>query len=241
MINVVTIFRFGNIDELKLTVKSILRQSENDFTVWFILSNAGQSDVRTLQKIIGSQFRFKLVLNEDTSLYNAMNIALEKITDGWLFFLNGGDEFHSDSSLYNLNSFKNDTYPVIFSTIQRYGDDRYVRPPSPKAPAHQGFLVKRELVDDTKFLESLPISADYEWMMHLIDKHRYSCQNLIIAQFALGGVSNAPSLNTIWIRFQSQGIQRALVEFIKFLLCVSLGPTLYYRFLLRKYRLKEYQ
>jgi len=237
MINVVTIFNFGNIDELKLTVKSILRQSESEFIVWFILSNAGQEDVRTIKKLIGSQFSFKLVLNQDTSLYNAMNIALEKITDGWLFFLNGGDEFYSDCSLRYLNRCKSDGHPVIFSTIQQYGDDRYLRLPNPKAPAHQGFLVKRELVATTKFQENLTISADQDWMLRLIADHHYSCQKFTIAQFALGGVSNYPSLYSIWVRFESQGTRRGLIELVKILLRFSLGSALYYRFLLRKSRL----
>ena len=237
MINIVTIFRFGNIEELRSTVKSILLQSESEFKVWFILSNAGHEDIQTLKKLIGSHFSFKLVINKDTSLYNAMNIALEEITNGWLFFLNGGDKFYCEDSLRFLNRFKSDVHPVIFSTIQQYGGDRYLRLSDPKAPAHQGFLVKRELVADAKFQESLPISADHNWMISLIDDHQHICQKPIIAQFALGGLSNNPSFHSVWVRFQSQGTRRGLVELAKFLLRVSLGSALYYRILLRKSRL----
>ena len=232
MLNIVTVFRFGHDEELGRTVESLVEQRQVDFKVFFVLSNAKPQNISMLEAAINNKFRYHLTINQDTSLYNAMNIALSAIPAGWVYFLNGGDLFFSTESASVLHNNKSALHPVLFSTIQSYDNDKYMRPPSPRSPAHQGFLVNIELVGDITFCENLEIAADHYWMQSLIAKYGCELKKLPIAEFSLGGISNYPSYASIKSRLASQGFTRAALESLKFSLRKVVGDRLYYRIVL---------
>lgn len=232
MLNIVTVFRFGHDEELGRTVESLVQQRYADFKVFFVLSNAKPQNISVLEAAIDKKFPYHLTVNQDISLYNAMNIALSVSSSGWVFFLNGGDVFFSDESTAVLDAHKSDLHPVLFSTIQSYDNDKYMRPPSPRGPAHQGFLVNLEQVGDLRFCENLKIAADHYWMQALIATNGCEVVSVPIAEFRLGGISNYPSYFSIKSRLASQGINRAALELFKFGLRTAVGDRLYYRVVL---------
>lgn len=232
MLKIVTVFRFGHDEELGRTVESLIQQRHADFKVLFILSNAKPQNISVLETAINSRFSYSLTVNQDTSLYNAMNIALGLIPEGWIYFLNGGDVFSSERSTALLDAYKSNSHPILFSTIQTYENDKYMRPPSARGPAHQGFLVNRKQVGTLTFCENLKIAADHYWMLKLIQTHGCELQSVPIAEFHLGGISNYPSWTSIKSRLASQGFTRAALELFKFSLRKVVGTRLYYRIVL---------
>ena len=241
MINIVTIFRFGIIKELENTIDSLLSQKNAKFNVIFVLSEATDADILWLKKKLNKQFYYKLIINKDKSLYNAMNIALHTVKEGEIFFLNGGDAFCHSSSAANLLKSCSKDRPTIFSTIQTYKDDRYLREASSSNPAHQGFLINTSLIGDLAFNENLSIAADHYWMLELIERYGCYLSNETIAEFHLGGLSNHPCLKSIKARYRTQGIFRALKETLKFILISFLGPKNYYRLLLGAPKKREHK
>ena len=232
MLTIVTVYRFGSIDELDLTISSILAQTETELSVFFILSGATNEAVDWLNDRLCGRIEYSMIVNKDASLYNAMNIGLASVKEGGLFFLNGGDEFYDNKSALLLSGYTGRECAVLFSTLQIYKKYKYLRLPDCDHPAHQGFFIERHLVESYEFDENLPIAADHYWMKRLIDLHGYEIDNTIVSQFALGGISNYPSLNSIRVRYGSQGFNRALKEALKFILVVTLGGKLYYKLLL---------
>ena len=232
MLNIITVYRFGSIDDLDLTISSILAQSEMEISVFFILSNASTEDTDWLNGRLCGRIQYSMIVNKDTSLYNAMNLGLASVKEGGLFFLNGGDEFYNSESASLLAEYAGRECPVLFSTLQIYKKHKYLRSPNCDYPAHQGFFIERNLVESFEFDENLTIAADHYWMKRFIEVHGYEINQMIISQFVLGGVSNYPSLKSIRARYRSQGFNRAFREGLKYMLAKILGGTLYYKFLL---------
>ena len=131
MLNIITVFRYGESQDLIPTIESLIQQRHKAFKVWFILSNAKPEDISIIAAMVGTEFAYHITENQDTSLYNAMNLALKLIPSGWVFFLNGGDILFSNESVSHLDANKSEKRPVLFSTIQSFGNDKYARLPSP--------------------------------------------------------------------------------------------------------------
>lgn len=232
MLNIITVYRFGSLEELDLTVSSMLTQVDKGFKVLFVLSNANEKHVHWLTQRLQDQISYKSIVNEDNSLYNAMNIALRLIEDGTIYFLNGGDAFYNSRSVSVINQIDVRNQPALFATLQSYKSQYYLRRPSQKFPAHQGFVVSRELIGSLEFNESLSIAADHYWMTHILSKHGCLTSAEVISQFTLGGISNYPSRKSVYARFKTQGIFRASKELLKVALLTVLGASLYYRLIL---------
>lgn len=232
MLNVITVYRFGSLEELELTVSSMLTQVDKVFKVLFVLSNANEKHVGWLTRRLRGQISYKLIVNEDNSLYNAMNKALRLIEEGTIFYLNGGDTFYDARSVSVINQIDLRYQPALFATLQSYQSQHYLRRPNPNFPAHQGFVVSRGLIGPLEFDESLSIAADHYWMTQIVNKYGCLISAELISRFTLGGISNYPSRKSVYARFKTQGILRATKELIKVALLTALGASLYYRFIL---------
>lgn len=232
MLNVITVYRFGRVEELDQTVSSMLTQVDKDFKVLFVLSNANEKHAHWLTHRLRGQISYKSIVNEDNSLYNAMNRALGLIEDGTIFFLNGGDAFYNARSISAINQIDVRNQPALFATLQSYKSQHYLRRPSQNFPAHQGFVVSRELIGSLEFNESLSIAADHYWMTQIINKYGCLTSAKVISRFTLGGISNYPSRKSVYARFKTQGIFRAIKELLKVALLTTLGGALYYRLIL---------
>ncbi|MBE0508158.1 MAG: glycosyltransferase [Marinospirillum sp.] len=216
-------------DALVRTLESIDEQSYREFSNVVVVSKCAEPETKDYH----AAYR-KFVLNEDSSIYNAMNIGLQSAEGDYVLFLNAGDTFHDDNSLSLALDELNDTKCYAFRTNQIWNDAVYVRPPDgkldqlKKSPAHQGFFVP--LCTKTPFFdEKHLIDADSRWMQQCIALFDMQVCDKFLSNFYLGGVSNYPTLNTVVLRYRSQGLIRALKEIVKFLIRKLMGDRLYYR------------
>ncbi len=175
----------------------------------------------------------QIICNSDNGLYNAMNIGIGKATGDHIYFLNGGDEFYDELSLQNILGAKSNGKISMFRVAQEYSDWKYIRPGINKCGAlrssysHQGFVAPLDSKTPV-YDENLKINADSDWMDKCKDIYEHSCHNIIIANFDLGGISNNPSLKTVWIRLESNGALRGVIEFLKLIASKILGLKMYY-------------
>lgn len=242
MINIVTIFHFGETNDLMRTINSLNQQNNTDFHVWFVLANASSTDILFISK--HCDFSYSLTVNSDSGLYNAMNIAIDQIQTGLVYFLNGGDELYNANSLSIIAHKSDRSRCNWFSTIQTFENDVYLRKASLSKdgsyfPAHQGFVVERRLISDERFKESLRIASDHFFMSELHNRVGTVMHSDIVANMLLGGISNRPSWKTVQIRFSTQGRYRAFKELIKLFLRLTVSDKRYYRVILRKWRLSN--
>lgn len=236
ILSVVTIFKFGSISELDVTVSSVRNQGCTDVEHILVLSDVVDED------FIYCRFNNsnnKLILNNDSSLYNAMNIGLQIATGDYIIFLNGGDSFFDCNSVKNILNLAKPTRCLAFRSLQYFDSSSFVRPSIANLcdlrlfPAHQAFIAPLPAAKSVLFDEERLISADFVWMNILISKYGIYISPLIISRFALGGISNFPTVKTVALKFQEIGTMSGLSELIKLLIRVLLGPKKFYKIILQ--------
>ncbi len=239
MITIVTV-GFKNIDEINRTCDSIDNQ-EGVFDIENILVISGikEEDIIFLTRDKKKYYR-KFIINQDKSIYHAMNIGISAAHGSFIFFLNAGDCFAEKDILRKIVFLiKKEKKCYLFRTMQIWGNDIYVRPSIDNLdtlscnPAHQGFFAP--LDDDTpRFREDRHIDADSIWMKSCMNIYGFQICPEVISKFYLGGVSNYPTIGTIYKRFKNQGIVFGMKEFVKFIIRVSfINDKIYYRFTMR--------
>lgn len=233
MLSIVTVFKMGDLVDLDRTISSVENQSNTNYE--HIIVASGISDhIFFMDKY--KKFNRRIVINKDRSLYDAMNLGLNLACGNSIIYMNAGDEFYDRSSIQLIENHFVEEKCFAFRTIQYLSDDIYVRPSIAnmenlkKYPAHQGFIAPLPLAKSLIFDGSrYPIGADLVWMLKLISHYGVEISELILAKFALGGISNNPSIKTISLKKIEFGPVASLIECIKYLLKMIVGLHLYYR------------
>lgn len=161
-------------DKLTRTVESILGQTHRDLEI--IIKDGGSSD-GSLQGL-PEDARIRVVVQRDAGIYDAMNQAVRYAQGEYLFFLNCGDRFYTESVLEEVweqirqaDGAVQEGAPAIY-----YGNIREERTgalvqsnPSMddfgcyrNVPCHQACFYHRELLILRGFDLSYRVRADYE-------------------------------------------------------------------------------
>ncbi|EKO3707921.1 glycosyltransferase [Vibrio metschnikovii] len=186
------------------TLKS-LPDTIGDVEYELIIKDGASSD-NTLNGIEENlpNIKCKVVSSNDSGIYNAMNIAIELISDDsdYTIFMNSGDTFTDDAFklMENLRPNQSDviTFPIAsvdeagFKVkIRSMGDSSklMLRPYIP----HQSTLVRSTLLKEHYFDERFRILADYDLFCRLYNAgHSFEYVNSQpLALFLQGGVSSA--------------------------------------------------
>ena len=101
-LSIITI-NFNNTDGLRATIKSVKNQSFRDYE-WIVIDGGSVDGSRQLIEENKSQFSY-WVSEPDNGIYNAMNKGLLRANGEYVFFLNSGDAFASDSALQEVSPF----------------------------------------------------------------------------------------------------------------------------------------
>lgn len=203
---------YNNKDTISDTIESVLNQTYQDIEYIVIdgLSSDGTLDViNHYEKRIS-----KVVSEEDSGIYDAMNKGISISTGEVIGFINADDMLHSSQCIEKIMHLFNDGFDVV------YGDIIYVdRNDSLKLlrywkagsfdknkyrygwmTPHLSTYIKREVYEkndgfDTRF----KIAADYELMLRFLYKNNLKVKYLpeVIAKMRAGGVSNSSFLNII--------------------------------------------
>ena len=226
----------GALDELFLTLKSIDSQIQAPFQNVVVASNIDDEKKSLIDKNYQKRYR-KFIFNQDTSLYNAMNIGVRAANGTNVIFINSGDLLFSNESVTKVNRVLDlrGEKCNAFRIVQCFEDEIYVRPGvnNLKNWAHSGFVspLPNEKHERIMFDESKPISADSYWMRACQKEYGLETHLDIITNFKLGGVSSNPSFKTIRIRKNYDSLRGFLSEMIKFVLIKLLGKVKYYIFI----------
>jgi len=242
-LSVITVFKIGQLFELENTVSSVRSQTVPPHE--HILVVSGVNNPVDFEIKFANNFT-KLIINKDLSIYNAMNIGLARSTGDALIFLNGGDCFVDCTSIEKIIKNYVSGRCLAMRAVQVYADDFYVRPALrrlsdlKKWPNHQAFIAAGVPARQVKFDELKTISSDMEWMRGLIDRCGVKLNHEVISKFALGGISNMPTISTTKARLLEGGYFQAFLEFVKFIIRVLFGKKNYYRIVLSYKNDKSY-
>ena len=217
---------------LRDTLDSILRQTYQDYEV-IIQDGMSTDDTLAIARSYESRFggRLKIFSEKDNGLYDAMNRGIGHAAGDVVGILNS-DDFYAD----------NDVLRIIHDTMEHgqvdcvYGNLKYVLQGDTSVvvrhwqgsqysegafckgwhPAHPTFYVRKKCLDRYgAFDTSFAVSADFELMLRLIEKHRITNKYIdhCLVMMREGGESNGKLSNiikgnrNIMRAFRKNGIQ----------------------------------
>lgn len=200
LVSIITI-NLNNAKGLEKTIESIKSQNYKNFEYIVIDGASSDESVCIIRKNIDL---INIWISEkDRGVYNAMNKGIKLSKGDYLLFLNSGDSFFENSSLYNLINVSNDNdivygnlmncknnlnlYTSVYPnklTFNHFFNDSLPHPAS---------LIKKNLFDVFgHYDENYSIVSDWFFFIKVILIHNasYVHVNKIISYFELGGFSN---------------------------------------------------
>lgn len=205
-LSIITI-NYNNKKGLLKTAESIVAQTHREFE-WIVI-DGGSTD--SSQDVI-IQFAKNInywVSEKDKGVYNAMNKGIKVAKGDYCLFLNSGDRLHAKDTI-------KDILPELHSDDIISGDEWWVDQnyqfkkvntnPEKLTPYrllagilwHQCTFIKRELLNEHPYDESLRISSDWEEMFYelIVKKGSYRHIPFVISDFIVGGISQNGKLIT---------------------------------------------
>ena len=185
-----------------------------------------------LKKIIYKKNYRKIIFGKDNSIYDAMNLGLLNTKKYLILFLNSGDIFFSNKSIFYIKKFIRSNNCLQFKTVLKFKNN-YFYPKknffmSKKYFAHPSFLRPPTLNLFKKFDLKKGMIADMIWIKENIKIHKLIKIDQFLSIHFLGGISSNPSINSIKF-FKQSGRIFFIKEIIKFFLKKILNLKLYYK------------
>ena len=197
-LNIVTIVK-DDIVAISKTILSVKTATIPKNTKISHLICVGNADESFIDQILGISSEYvKIVSTKDSGIYNAMNIGLSHVRDGWVMFLNGGDVLFSKESLvkiFEAIETSNSSYIQLQTLIGNKVSpakkfSRFQHYLGRKMHAHPSFLFKYEPQFLKWFDESYKIVGDFKFILELTRKSKVDFKASTVAMFEGGGVSS---------------------------------------------------
>lgn len=194
---------YNDASALKKTISSIKTLKKNDrFKFEFLVVDGGSKDGTV--DIIKEYYRLNIVSNyiseSDNGIYDAMNKGVEISQGEWLYFLNAGDTFDSDTVLLNLieqhGKISHDTnliygrYRTNGTIQQQVCSLSFLRS---HMLNHQSIIYHRSLFEHGGYDLRYRFCADYAHLLSVWDQIHPLALDLCIADFDTTGVSSQVS------------------------------------------------
>lgn len=187
---------------IRRTAMSVVNQSYQDFE-WIVVD--GGSTDGTMEVLDTYRPRLGHIISEpDSGIYCAMNKGLRCASAPYILFLNGGDTFHSPTSLVECLPFlgradvlHGGVQQISEGSVTNFHPDIGLVSPSyfyRNTLPHQATLARRTLFERVGgFDESYRIIGDRVWL-HRAARMRAVFLRMpqIVSDFYIGGISSAP-------------------------------------------------
>jgi len=238
-ISIITLTK-NNLNELKLTINSIIEQEINTIIDLIIVDGSAKkkSLMQTLNSFENIFYQKNILLKYINSyekkihgIYPSMNLAMDNLKSDYLIFMNSGDTFYDSNSLNILfNVIDNSKCDVCFGqSLITFKETSWLTPSKYVnniknwckffEPIHQSILVKTDLAVKIKYDEKSPIGADAKWKREIINNNFFKYIPLPVSNFSLNGISNKVSYENLKIKIQEPSRRKLekLMEILKFL------------------------
>jgi glycosyltransferase involved in cell wall biosynthesis len=204
LVSIITVV-FNGEKYIEETIKSVISQKYH--RVEYIIIDGGSTD-ETVNIIKKYKDHVDYWVSEsDLGIYDAMNKGVSIARGDWVNFMNAGDYFYDNTTLFSI--FKNkmsDTDLIYgdveilysnFSRIQKAGDTRYLW--RGMQFSHQSMFVRTSLMRQYKFNIHNRIVADFEFVYHLYSKKcSFNYVPLIVSSVVAGGLSDSSRLEVLF-------------------------------------------
>lgn len=192
--------------------KTILTVLSQGVEVEYIIIDGGSTD-GTLDIIKKYKDRIDVVVSEkDSSIYNAMNKAIDLVSGDWICFMNSGDGFYNSNVLKNILPNIENSVDVVYGDWEvRYASKNKIKKANNSIDkiwqgmifSHQSCFVKKDILKEYKFNESNRITADYELFYTLYKANkRFKYTSMIVSSVSAGGLSDIKRVESILSRWK---------------------------------------
>jgi hypothetical protein len=203
-----------------------------------IIDSSDNEIHQELTNYIKNETNLQLYYQDPQGIAKSFNYGIDLASDGWLWFLNGGDEVYPDLDLDLFTKIISvSSSDIIFFRIE------FINPKNPKNTflsnqpsflqlwlpiydwhTHPGSLINRsKIIESGKFNTNFKIAMDTElWFRMFTQNHKVDLISFPIARYYMGGISsNAPEtyreLDIIVGRYFFTAIKVLINKFIKLL------------------------
>lgn len=209
-ISIITV-SFNSAATIRSAVDSVILQDGVDLE-YVIIDGASTDDTVDVLRGYGSHVSH-LVSEPDRGIYDAMNKGVAKASGDIIGILNS-DDFYADAYVLSKVSaaFEDPSVDCVFGDLDYVDalETRHIvrawrsQPHEEGAfrrgwhPAHPSFFVRRSVYERFGMFDtSLPIAADYEFMLRILERHQLKSVHLpkVLVKMRTGGASNASLLN----------------------------------------------
>lgn len=196
--SVITI-NYNNADGLRKTIKSVINQTCHDFE--YIVIDGGSIDGS--KAIIEEHERYisYWVSEKDAGIYNAMNKGVAVAHGEYCIFMNSGDCFCGDKVLDTVYK-ERYSEDIFVGTVLSSITGCVVSPPPVReislyhlysgAIPHQGAFIRRTLLREYPYDETMKISSDWKFFVQTIILNNCSFRYIdkCIAVYDMQGISS---------------------------------------------------
>ncbi len=198
-ISVITVV-YNGAEHIGRTIESVVAQSYKQ--IEYIIIDGNSTD-NTREVIAGFKGVSRLISEQDSGLYDAMNKGLKAATGDYVWFLNSGDQIYAPDTVEKLVRGLDGVPDIIYGGTmiidenQKEIGDRRLKPPDRlnwksfrqgMVVCHQSLLVKRELAPE--FNLEYRLSSDIDWAIRAVKSSgQIHNTRLILSRFLEGGLT----------------------------------------------------
>jgi glycosyltransferase involved in cell wall biosynthesis len=219
-INIITVV-YNGIDFIEATIKSVINQTYPNIN--YIIIDGGSSD-GTVEIIKKYEHKLHYWISEpDKGIYDAMNKALSLITEGYIWFINAGDQINDENTTQTIvNSGIYDIYYGKISLIHK--DQTIIKTLSVPSKlhwynfrrgmpiSHQAIIVHKKIAD----LYNLDFKciADSDWIIKAFKKtNSITYVDIVFSKYMIEGFSDT-NFKKCWAeRFKLMKIHYGQLEY----------------------------
>lgn len=202
-ISVITV-TYNAIEDLKITANSVL--SQNYENIEYIIKDGASSDgtkdfLKTLDQ------KATVISSPDKGIYDAMNQAIDIATGDWVIFMNAGDEFFSNETLFKASQELDLSFDFIYgdryrietngqTTYQHAGklQDTLIK----EVIYHQALFNKAINLKKRKYSLEYSLASDYHYLVSsYMEGKSFKYIEQPICNFKCGGRSRQQSLKCL--------------------------------------------
>jgi glycosyltransferase involved in cell wall biosynthesis len=190
------------------TIKSVINQTYSDIEYLIIDGKSTDKTLDIIDKYAGDS-RIRLVSEEDTGLYNAMNKAIKICTGDYIIYMNSGDVFHDYRVIEEMMPYM-DADIVYGNVVRIRADGRHLEEYHGKYTVmrllltgmmmcHQAMFTRIDIMRKYGFDENYSITADYDFVVRAKKdkcKMKYIDRNVAIVD-NIEGISSQVRNNDI--------------------------------------------
>ncbi len=202
LINIITV-AYNAKSDLEKTIRSVIKQDYPRIN--YVIVDGGSAD-GTAEMAEKYKDKINIFISEkDNGIYDAMNKGISKAEEGYLNFLNAGDEFISSHTISDI--FKNiaDKYDLVYGKIivGEVTDGKLKNPQETRdftkrellsrntaVLCHQAMFLKKEKAP--LYDASYRIKGDLDWYFEILDRNpdlSYCRSDVVVTNYKGGGMS----------------------------------------------------